>query len=80
MRKQRDVGLMLIDTSRPGWTVLHADCVNPRIDGSNAEQLSLWDLFKVPDIVRPRPLLTSSSCSCSHAGRFSNEVVHNHAQ
>ena len=50
-KRTRDVGLMLIDTSRPGWTVLHADCSNPRIDGKQGEQHSLWDLFKVPDVV-----------------------------
>ncbi len=51
MKSNRDVGLMVIDTSRPGWTVLHADCNNAAIDGKQGEGQSLWDLFKVPDVV-----------------------------
>jgi len=58
VKNHRDVGLMVEDTSQPGWTVLHADCNNPRIDGKQAEMQSLWDLFKVPDVVRP----LSASC------------------
>ena len=46
-----DVGLMVIDTSRPGWTVLHADCNSAAIDSKQGEGQSLWDLFKVPDVV-----------------------------
>lgn len=50
-KRNRDVGLMVIDTSRPGWTILHADCNNPRIDAQQGEGQSLWDLLKVPDVV-----------------------------
>ena len=50
-KRNRDVGLMVIDTSRPGWTILHADCSNPRIDAQQSEGQSLWDLLKVPDVV-----------------------------
>ena len=50
-KRNRDVGLMVIDTSRPGWTILHADCNNPRIDAQQSEGQSLWDLLKVPDVV-----------------------------
>ena len=57
--KHRDVGLMLVDTSKPGWMVLHADCNNPRIDSRQAEGQSLWDMLKVPDVV---------SLSCSSFG------------
>jgi hypothetical protein len=55
MKSNRDVGLMVIDTSRPGWTVLHADCNNAAIDSKQGEGQSLWDLFKVPDVVRVIP-------------------------
>ena len=55
MKSNRDVGLMVIDTSRPGWTVLHADCNNAAIDGKHGEGQCLWDLFKVPDVVRHPP-------------------------
>ena len=50
--KFRDVGLMVVDTSQPGWTVLHADCNNPCIDGRQAEGQSLWDKLRIPDVVR----------------------------
>lgn len=60
--KHRDVGLMVVDTSKPGWMVLHADCNNPRIDSRQAEGQSLWDKLKVPDVVS-----TALSClSCGH--------------
>lgn len=60
--KHRDVGLMVVDTSKPGWIVLHADCNNPRIDSRQAEGQSLWDKLKVPDVVS-----TALSClSCGH--------------
>ena len=49
--RYRDVGLMVVDTSMPGWMVLHADCNNPGIDGRQAEGHSLWDKLKVPDVV-----------------------------
>ena len=49
--KHRDVGLMVVDTSKPGWMMLHADCNNPSIDGKNAEGQALWDRMKVPDVV-----------------------------
>ena len=49
---------MVIDTSRPGWTVLHADCNHAVLDGKQGEGQSLWDLFKVPAVVGhpPEPL------------------------
>ena len=50
--KHRDVGLMVVDTSKPGWMMLHADCNNASIDGKNAEGQALWDRMKVPDVVR----------------------------
>lgn len=49
--KHRDVGLMVVDTSKPGWMVLHADCNNPCIDRGQAEGQCLWDKLKVPDVV-----------------------------
>ena len=88
VKSNRDVGLMVIDTSRPGWTVLHADCNNAAIDGKQGEGQSLWDLFKVPDVVghppEPSQLCSmhqqSSSCtkSCKTcAQEVGSEVLHN---
>lgn len=60
VKSNRDVGLMVIDTSRPGWTVLHADCNNAAIDGKQGEGQSLWDLFKVPDVASPESLFEAT--------------------
>lgn len=66
--KFRDVGLMVVDTSMPGWQVLHADCNNPCIDGRQAEGKPLWDKLKIPDVVSLCPLASvvspvASTCS-----------------
>ncbi|DBA75652.1 hypothetical protein WJX79_010067 [Trebouxia sp. C0005] len=60
VKSNRDVGLMVIDTSRLGWTVLHADCNNAAIDGKRGEGQSLWDLFKVPDVASPESLFEAT--------------------
>lgn len=63
--KFRDVGLMVVDTSQHGWTVLHADCNHPGIDGRQAEGHSLWDKLKIPDVVS---LLPPSCCILAPQG------------
>lgn len=55
--RHRDVGLMVVDTSKPGWMVLHADCNNSCIDRGQIEGQSLWDKLKVPDVVSALLLL-----------------------
>ncbi|KAL3151455.1 hypothetical protein ABBQ38_012460 [Trebouxia sp. C0009 RCD-2024] len=58
--KFRDVGLMVVDTSQHGWTVLHADCNHPGIDGRQAEGHSLWDKLKIPDVANPGALFEAT--------------------
>ncbi len=69
---------MVIDTSRPGWTVLHADCNNAAIDCKNGEGQSLWDLFKVPDVVGIRLRLHNpAACINTHlpAGNVARDIL-----
>lgn len=49
----RQQGLMLLDTSQPGWRILHSDCDEPRLSPRRTEGQALWDVFAVPDVVRP---------------------------
>lgn len=43
---------MLLDTSKPGWKILHADCEPLHLSRQHTEGQSLWDVFAVPDVVR----------------------------
>lgn len=45
-------GLMLLDTSKGGWSILHSDCDIKRLNAGRTEGRYLWDIFAVPDVVR----------------------------
>ncbi len=80
VKSNRDVGLMVIDTSRPGWTVLHADCNNAAIDSKQGEGQSLWDLFKVPDVVRHPPEAFQPCSMQQHSTLFLNQMLLRYVQ
>ena len=44
---------MLLDTSQPGWRILHSDCDEHRLSPRRTQGQALWDVFAVPDVVRP---------------------------
>ena len=56
-------GLMLLDTSKGGWTILHSDSDIKRLDGKRTEGQYLWDVFSVPDVVSPMLMPMLSSCA-----------------
>ena len=53
-------GLMLLDTSKGGWTILHSDSDIKRLDAKRTEGQYLWDIFSVPDVVSHMPM---ASCA-----------------
>ncbi len=44
---------MMLDTSQPGWQILHADCDDQRLHAQRTEGRLFWDMFAVADVVRP---------------------------
>ena len=62
---------MVVDTSKPGWMVLHADCNNPCLDSGQIEGHSLWDKLKVPDVVRAPHALSLGDSSRTGHGKYS---------
>jgi hypothetical protein len=68
-------GLMLLDTSQPGWQILHSDCDDERLHAKYTAGRSFWEAFAVADMVRPLcyvpslfPLFvpTPDLMSCTH--------------
>ena len=45
-------GLMMLDTSQPGWQILHSDCDDERLHAKYTAGRSFWDAFAVADVVR----------------------------
>ena len=48
---------MMLNTSQPGWPILHADCDDLRLHAQRPDGRLFWDMFAVADVVRP---------ACSH--------------
>lgn len=43
---------MMLDTSQPGWQILHCDCDDERLHADYTAGRSFWDIFAVADVVR----------------------------
>lgn len=53
-------GLMLLDTSCGGWTILHSNCDSRQLDAKQTEGRYLWDIFTVPDVAQPEVLFEAT--------------------
>ncbi|KAA6422720.1 MAG: mixed lineage kinase, partial [Trebouxia sp. A1-2] len=49
-------GLMMLDTSQPGWQILHCDCDDERLHADYTAGRSFWDIFAVADVAQPEVL------------------------
>ncbi|KAL0021497.1 hypothetical protein WJX77_000618 [Trebouxia sp. C0004] len=59
--RSRQQGLMMLDTSQPGWPILHSDCDDQRLHAQRTDGQLFWDMFAVADVAQPEVLFQGTA-------------------